>query len=98
MTRNNAEPKRNREQSVLEQMRLDHVNSEEGNSIQRLCFDNKDVFFLSGDRLSSTPTVKHAINLEPGTTRINTRPYRLPDSQRQEIDDQVTKLFDEGNI
>lgn len=98
MTRSNAEPKRDREQGVLEQLRLDHLNLEEGKSIQSLCFDYQDVFFLPGDRLSSTPTVKHAINLEPGTTPINTRPYRLPESQRQEIDEQVTKLLDEGII
>jgi hypothetical protein len=36
--------------------------------------------------------VKHKINLEPGTFPIITRPYRLPESQRKEIDKQVTNL------
>jgi len=42
--------------------------------------------------------VKHNIHLEPGTIPINTRPYRLPESQRKEIDRQVTKLLEEGII
>jgi hypothetical protein len=52
----------------------------------------------SGDRLSCTSAVKHNIHLEPGTIPINTRPYRLPESQRKEIDRQVTKLLEEGII
>ena len=43
--------------------------------------------------------MKHNIHLEPGTAPINTRPYRLPESQTKEIDRQVTKLLedDESN-
>jgi hypothetical protein len=77
---------------------MDHLNPEEKESLRKICFDYQDVFFLTGDRLSCTNAVKHSINLEPGTAPINTRPYRLPESQKQEIDRQVTKLIDEGNI
>jgi hypothetical protein len=36
--------------------------------------------------------------LTPGTTPINTRPYRLPEAQKQETDKQVTQLLKEGII
>jgi hypothetical protein len=42
--------------------------------------------------------MKHYIHLEPGTIPINTRPYRLPESQRKEIHRQVTKLLEEGIV
>jgi hypothetical protein len=38
------------------------------------------------------------MHLETGTIPINTRPNRLPESQRKEIDGQVTKLLEEGII
>jgi hypothetical protein len=58
------------------------------------------VFYLPGDRLqdSSTNAIKHAIPLEPGATPINTRPYRLPESQKEEVDRQVQQLLEEGII
>jgi len=77
---------------------MDHLNSEEKTSLGEICFDYQDVFFLQGDHLSCTSAVKHNIHLEPGTVPINTRPYRLPESQRKEIDRQVTKLLEEGII
>jgi hypothetical protein len=77
---------------------MDHLNSEEKTSLGEICFDYQDVSFLQGDRLSSTSAVKHNIHLELGTTPINKRPYRLPESQRKEIDRQVTNLLEEGII
>jgi len=56
------------------------------------------VFFLPGDCLSCTSAVKHTIHLKPGTVPINTHPYRLPESQRKELDKQVTNLLEEGII
>jgi len=63
-----------------------------------MCFDYQDVFYLPGDRLSSTNAVKHTITLEPGVAPINTRPYRLPESQKEEVDWQVKQLLEDGII
>lgn len=41
---------------------------------------------------------RHTIHLEPGNTPINTRPYRLPESQKDEIDRQVEQLLKEDII
>jgi hypothetical protein len=93
-----AECDKSRYERVLSELRMDHLNSEEKTALGEICFNYQDVFFLPGDRLSCTTVMKRTIHLEPGTVPINTRPYRLPESQRKEIDRQVTNLLEEGII
>jgi hypothetical protein len=88
----------NRAHKVLEKLRLEHLNPEERQMLENTCKDYQDIFYLPGDRLSCTTTVKHSINVMPGTSPINTRPYRLPETQRTEIDKQVDKLLKEEII
>jgi hypothetical protein len=38
------------------------------------------------------------ISLEPGTEPINTRPYRLPEAQKAEVENQVKRLLRDGII
>ncbi len=87
-----------RGEQVVSKLRTDHLNKEEKKALQEICFEYQDVFYLPGDKLSSTNAVRHAIHLEPGTTPINTRPYRLPESQKNEIDRQVEQLLGEDII
>jgi hypothetical protein len=47
-------------------------------------------------KLSSTGATQYSICVEPGTQPINTRPYRLPESQSLEVERQVGKLLNEG--
>ena len=79
-------------------LRTDHLNNEETKSLFELRFDYQDVFYLLGDRLSSTNTARHSIPLEPGVAPINACPYRLPKSQKKEADQQVRQLLEEGII
>ena len=87
-----------RGEQVISRLRTDHLNKEEKRTLQEICFDYQDVFYLPGDKLSSTNAARHTIHLEPGTTPINTRPYRLPESQKNEIDRQVEQLLREDII
>ena len=86
-----------RGERVMAELRTDHLNSEEKKSFHELCFDYQDVFLL-GDKLSCTNAASHTIQLEPGVTPINTRPYRLPTIQKEEVDQQVKQLLDDGII
>jgi len=79
-------------------LRTDHLNDEERKSLFEICFDYQDVFYLPGDRLSPTNVVRHSIPLEPRVAPINTRPYQLPESQKEEVDRQVKQLLEEGII
>ena len=87
-----------RGERVVDSLRTDHLNDEERKSLRELCFDYQDVFYLPGDRLSATNAARHTIQLEPGVSPINTRPYRLPESQKEEVDRQVKQLLEEGII
>jgi len=76
-------PRQSRGESVIAKLRTDHLNSEQKKSLHELCFDYQDVFCLPGDKLSCTNAARHAIQLEPGVTPINTRPYRLPEAKER---------------
>jgi hypothetical protein len=60
-----------REKSNLDQLRLDHLNEEEKELLTGRCQDYQDVFYLSGDILSSTQATRHSIRVQPGTEPIN---------------------------
>ena len=69
-----------REKEIQTQLRLEHLNTEERKLLVQTCLDYQDIFYLPGDKLSSTDVARHVINVEPGTEPINTRPYRLPET------------------
>ena len=75
-----------RGEKVIAKLRDDHLNEEEKKLLREICFEYQDVFYLPGDKLSCTNAAKHTIQLAPDDTPINTRPYRLPESQKEEID------------
>jgi hypothetical protein len=60
------------------------------------CSDFSDIFYLPGDRLSSTGAVQHSINVEEGTHPFNTISYRLPEAQEGEVRKQVQNRIQEG--
>jgi hypothetical protein len=82
----------------LTQLRLEHLSTEERKLLVKACSYYQDIFYLPGDKLSSTGAARHSISVEPGTELINTRPYRLPETQKIEVDKQVKKLLQEGII
>jgi hypothetical protein len=77
---------------------LEHLNTEERKLLVQTCLDYQDIFYLPGDKLSSTDAARHTLNVEPGTEPKNTRPYRLPETQMSEVSKQVTKLLRDGII
>ncbi|XP_023705571.2 uncharacterized protein LOC111863458 [Cryptotermes secundus] len=64
------EKRKDREKRILEQLRLDHLNDEEKRLLIGTCQDYQNVFYLSGDILSSTQATRHSIHVEPGTEPI----------------------------
>ena len=48
-----------RGERLMGRLRTDHLNDEEKKSLYDLCFDYQDVFYLPGDRLSTTNAVRH---------------------------------------
>jgi hypothetical protein len=75
-----------RGERVIAKLRDEHLNEEEKKLLREVYFEYQDVFYLPRDKLSCTNAARHTIQLEPGVTSINTRPYSLPESQKEEID------------
>lgn len=82
---------------ILENMDLKHCNDIEKNLAQRICTTYHENFYLDGDKLTHTEVTKHRIHIKPGTTPIYTRQYRLPETQRREVDKQL-KEMEKNNI
>jgi hypothetical protein len=80
-----------RGQRVNGKLQDEQLNQEEKKLLREICFEYQDVFCLPGDKLSCTNAARHTIQLEPGVTPINTRPYRLPESHKEEIEQQLVE-------
>jgi hypothetical protein len=87
-----------RGERVIAKLQDEQLNQEEKKLLREVCFEYQDVFYLPGDRLSCTNAARHTIQLEPSVTPINTQPYRLPESQKEEIERQVEQLVEEGIV
>jgi Reverse transcriptase (RNA-dependent DNA polymerase) len=90
---NEGDQKPDRVVKLLNELRLDHLNSSEKTSIKRLCGKFADVFHLEGDKLTSTTIYKQPLRLKPNVTPVYVKPYRLPYSQKQEIDRQIKEMI-----
>lgn len=61
-----------------EALRMDHLNSEEKESLKTICKEYSDVFFLQYDKLTATTPVALEIRTPEFVTPIHVKPYRLP--------------------
>lgn len=94
MTPNNA----SRMQQLRDNLRTSHLNQEEKKSLLNVCEKFHDVFHLEGDHLGYTNAASHRITTNPGIAPINVRPYRLPEKHKQEINQQVNKMLEDGIV
>jgi len=53
---------------------------------------------LPGEKLTSTTAVRHEIRIDPGVEPVNVKPYRLPETQKQEVQRQAEELRRGGII
>ncbi|KAK9736121.1 hypothetical protein QE152_g12774 [Popillia japonica] len=82
------------------------INKEERNAIQKICAKYADVFLLENDPVTVPDIIKETITLkkeETITLKKDARPvyvkrYRLPYSQKAEIDKQISKMLADGII
>jgi len=74
------------------------LNGEEKQHLEKTCSAYQDIFHLSGEILTSTTAVRHEICTEPGIEPVNVKPYRLTETQKQEVGMQVEKLRKGGII
>lgn len=80
-----------------EQLRVDHLNSEEAKAIRILIQNNEDIFYHKGDDLTFTNEVKHEIptgELGP----VYTKTYRYPAIHTEEVERQIGEMLDQKII
>lgn len=73
----------NRAKLLLEIIKLNHLNGEEQTSIRNLCSKYADVFFLSGDKLTTTNIYEQTITIKPNTSPVYVKQYRVPQSLKK---------------
>jgi len=85
---------------LCDELRMDHLNSEERVSLIKICEEYDDVFHLLGDKLTFTTAAEHSIStptIDP-TRGINTKPYRIPEIHRDEVQKQTEQMLRDGLI
>jgi hypothetical protein len=86
-----------RENEIINQLRIDHLNEEEKEMITQICLDFSDIFYLEGDKLTFTSEIKHSIQTKD-TKPIYTKSYRYPQVHKEEVKTQISKMLDQGII
>lgn len=66
--------------------------------IKKLCIKFNDCFFVDGDKISHTDIISHSINLKPDATSVYVKQYRIPESQKLELQKQIAKMEQQGII
>lgn len=94
----NKEISVNRVDKVLKLIDNSTLNSEEKDTIQKICAKFADVFLLDNDPVTVTNVLKQKISLKDDTKPVYVKPYRLPHSQKTEIDTQIDKMLKDGII
>jgi len=88
----------NRIQILKDTLSSDHMNYEEKEAILELCSEYADIFFLEGDTINCTEAIQHEVKTPRGTQPIYQKPYRLPYAQKEEINEQIEQLEQNGII
>lgn len=82
---------------VLSRLRTDHLNPEERTNLESLCSQYADVFYIDGEPLTFTNKIKHSIRTTDEIP-VYTRSYRYPFIHRNEVQDQISKMLEQGII
>ena len=87
-----------RVKTLLSNLNLKHLNLEEKIAVQNVCAKYADIFYLPGDTLKTTPIYNHKIHLKEHASPIYMKPYRLPHSQKPEIEKQIKNMLSQNII
>lgn len=80
---------------LKENLRLDHLNDVEKQSVTEVCCAYNDIFHLPGDQLTYTDTIRHQIKLIPEAEGrvICSRPYRIPEAQKEALQREIDQML-----
>lgn len=82
-----------RVKTLFSLLNLSYLNNEEESSIANICAKFSDIFLLPGDKLNIMNLYEQNIHIKPNTSPVFCKPYRLPYSQKTEIDRQIKEML-----
>lgn len=85
-------------EKVKENLRVDHLNLEERDSLYKICKNYVDLFHLEGDFLDHTTLVEHHIPLEKDASPVCAKTYRYPKVHESEVNAQINKMLEQEII
>ena len=83
---------------MFNKLNLTYLIGEEKESIEKLCAKFADIFHIPVDKLSVTNIYKQLIKIKPNKQPVYVKPYRLPQSQKEEINGKITQRCENGII
>lgn len=87
----------NRENSLLEKINLDHLNSEEKSELTCILNRYNDLFYETNSNLSFTNVIKHRI-ITKNEIPIFSKTYRYPYIHKNEVRNQIQEMLESGII
>lgn len=83
---------------LLKELELCHLAPTEKRHIEQICTKYADIFCLESDKLTVTDIYSPVIKVKTEVQPIYSKPYRLPNSRRSEVEKQINKMIDENII
>lgn len=77
---------------LRQQIRTDHMNNEEKETVMEIIERYPDIFHLPDDTLSSTPIIKHKI-ITSDELPTQSKVYRYPQVHKEEVKKQIDELL-----
>lgn len=87
-----------RANKLLSELNFDGINEKDKVEITKLCLKFSDIFCLTDDKITVTKIYQPSLKVKPDTQPVYTRPYKLPQSQRDEVQRQVDKMLNDNII
>lgn len=80
--------------TLRKQLKLDHLIPVERAMVEPLCKKYRDIFFVEGDKLTTTNIAKQTIRIKPDVEPVYKKPFRKPIHQRDLIREHISKERD----
>lgn len=87
-----------RAEKLLKELKLNHLPNDEKQLISKICLKYSDIFCLENDKLETTNVYCPSVSVKANTQPVYSKPYRLPVSQKKEVDSQIDKMIKDGII
>ncbi|KAG7301395.1 hypothetical protein JYU34_014336 [Plutella xylostella] len=87
-----------RVKKLFSELKLNNLNEEELTEIENICAKFSDIFHLTGDKLTTTNVYNQTIRLKPNCVPVYSKQYRLPQSQKVEIERQIQDMLNNDII